>query len=171
MHELSKLVSIPYATFYRDINKMPDLISKEKKGNNILVKLKSSNKSLLPYLSVSSEAEKKEYLEKYPIIKKIDNEINTEDIVVLFGSYAKEKQTSKSDIDILIINKKGDKTIYFSKHELLYKKKINPIFIMNSEFKEMLKDKDENIGKQALKNHIILNNSYKFWECVLDAIR
>ena len=49
--------------------------------------------------------------------------------------------------------------------------KINPIFITKKEFKSMLKDKEENIAKQTLKNHIILNNAEGFWRCVLNAIR
>ena len=48
-----------------------------------------------------------------------------------------------------------------------FKKKINPLFFMISEFVHMLRDKDENVGKQALKEHIILNNPEGFWEAVL----
>jgi|SRR3989344_1224079 len=170
MHELSRALQIPYATFYRTLEEIPDLAEKDRKGNAILVELKIDNPIVSSYLAVSSEEEKKEYLEKNPIIKRIASELDTKDVVVLFGSYAKRKQTEKSDIDILIINKKGNKTISFSKHELLYKKKINPIFITKMEFKEMLKDKEENLGKQALKDNIILNNPHEFWEVVLNGI-
>ena len=34
----------------------------------------------------------------------------------------------------------------------------------------MLKDKDENVGKQALKGHIILNNPEEFWGLVLNGL-
>jgi hypothetical protein len=34
----------------------------------------------------------------------------------------------------------------------------------------MLKDKEENVGKQALYSHIILNNPEAFWECVFNGI-
>ena len=34
----------------------------------------------------------------------------------------------------------------------------------------MLKEKEENVGKQVLKNHIILNNPEHFWEMVLNGI-
>ncbi|MEK6886574.1 MAG: nucleotidyltransferase domain-containing protein [Nanoarchaeota archaeon] len=86
--------------------------------------------------------------------------------MILFGSYAKKTQKETSDIDILIINKKGDKNISFSKYEVLFKKHINPIFITKEEFKNMINEKDENVGKQALRSHIILNNPEKFWEMV-----
>ena len=82
---------------------------------------------------------------------------------MLFGSYAKGHPRDDSDIDLLVINKIGDRSINFSKYELLFKKKINPIFITKSEFVKMLKDSEENVGKQALKDHIILNNPESFW--------
>ena len=34
----------------------------------------------------------------------------------------------------------------------------------------MLKAKEENVGKQALKYHVVLNNPEEFWGCVLNAI-
>ena len=167
MHELSKALKIPYASFYRTTKEMPDLIIKTKKGQAYLIEIKANNPVAKSYLAIASEEQKKEYLKKQPIIKKIASELNTNDVVVLFGSYAKKTSTEQSDIDLLIINSSGKKTISFSKYETLFKKKINPMFITFQEFKKMLKDKEENVGKQALKNHIILNNPEKFWECAL----
>ncbi len=170
MHELSMLVHIPYASFYRTIQKIEDVLNIQVIGKSKVLKLNVGNPIIKSHLIVASDEEKKEFLAKQPIIKKIVNDFDTKDIVVLFGSYAKGKQTEKSDIDIIIINKDGKKTLSFSKYELLYKKKINPVFLTKSEFKKMLKDKEENVGKQALKNHIILNNPENFWGCVLNGI-
>lgn len=171
MHELSTLLKIPYATFYRQVRKIDDLLVLKTVGKSKVVELNWENPIIKAHLIVSSDEERKDFLLRQPFIKKIASELSTEDIVVLFGSYAKGKETEKSDIDVLVINSKGDKTISFSKYELLFKKKINPIFIMRSEFELMLKDKAENVGKQVLKNHIILHNPEKFWGCVLHAIR
>lgn len=170
MHELSKLLAIPYASFYRTIQQMGNLIIIETVGKSRTIKLNTQNPVIKAHLIISSDEEKKEFLEKQPIIRKISNEIKTKDIVLLFGSYAKGKETEKSDIDLLIINKDGKKSISFSIHELLYQKKINPIFLTRKEFKKMLKDREENVGKQALRNHIILTNPEGFWGNVLDAI-
>ncbi len=171
MHELSKLVSIPYASFHRTIQRMKDILIVEEIGRAKTVQLNLRNNTIKAYLTIAAEEEKKEFIKKQPIIQKITNELDTKNIVVLFGSYAKRKETERSDIDILIVNKDGKKEISFSKYELLFKKKINPIFITKREFKNMLKDKEENVGKQVLKDHIILNNPEEFWGCVLDAFR
>ena len=170
MHELSKLLKIPYASFHRTIQQLNNLITIEMVGKAKTISLNAQNSIVKAHLIISSDEEKKEFLEKHPIMKKISKDLETKDIVILFGSYAKGKETEKSDIDLLIINKEGNKSISFSKHELLYQKKINPIFLTKKEFKNMLKDTEENVGKQALQNHIILTNPEEFWGDVLDAI-
>lgn len=171
MHSLSNTLRIPYASFYRTIQQMEDLLEIKRAGRAKILKLDTSNPVIRSHLAIASEQEKKEYVEKQPIIRKISHEIRTNDVVLLFGSYAKQQQTTKSDIDLMIINRDGKKSIPFSKYETIFNKKINPIFMTRKEFITMLKDKDENVAKQALKNHIVLNNPEEFWRCVLDAIR
>ena len=166
MLELSKAIKIPYATFYRTIQEMEDILILQTVGKAKTVTLNINNAVLKSYLVISSEEEKKEFLEKHPILKKIVAELDTADIVILFGSYANGTERITSDIDLLIINKKGEKSISFSKYEFLFKKKINPIFVTKKEFVQMLREKEENVGKQAVENHIILNDAEHFWEGV-----
>ncbi len=170
MHELSKLVFIPYASFYRTVQRLGDVLDIEVVGKSKTVGLNRNNSVLKAYLIISSDEELKEFLRKQPIIKKIAAELETKDIVLLFGSYAKRKETEKSDIDLLVINKEGEKSLSFSKYEVLFRQKINPIFVTAKEFKWMLQDKDENVGKQALKDHIIINSPERFWELVFHGI-
>jgi predicted nucleotidyltransferase len=170
MHRLSSLTKIPYATFHRTIKEMNELLIIKQVGKSKTLELNLANKELKAYLTIASGQERREYLKHNIIIRKLTAELSTDDIVILFGSYASSKNTEKSDIDMMIINHDGKKTISFSKYELLFKKKINPIFITRKEFELMLKDKEENVGKQALKDHIILNNAEEFWSGVLGAI-
>jgi predicted nucleotidyltransferase len=168
MLELSKETKISYATFYRTIHAMKDLVNMKVVGKSKILSLNTNNAITKSYLTISSDEEKNEFLKKHSIISKIYSEFETKDIIILFGSYAKGTQRENSDIDLLIINKKGDKSMSFSKYEIVFKKKINPIFVTNEEFKEMLEEKSENVGKQALKAHIILNNPESFWGNVLN---
>ena len=170
MHELSKLLKIPYASFHRVVQEMKDLLIVEPTGKAKTLQLNLESKVIMSYLSISSEEEKKEYLKKEHIIRMMEKDIETEDIVLLFGSYAKKEYTERSDIDIIIINKDGKKSISFSQFEMLFKKEVNPVFFTKKEFRMMLCEKEENVGKQALKNHIVLKNPEKFWVVVLNAI-
>ena len=167
MNELSKTIEVPYATFHRTIQGMRDLVSAENVGKAKTISLNKDNPAIRAYLTISSDEERKEFLEKHPIIRNLASELDTKDIVILFGSYAKGSERDSSDIDLMIINKEGNRSISFLKYETIFKKHINPIFITRKEFIGMLKEKDENVGKQALKGHVILNNPEDFWGCVL----
>jgi len=171
MHRLSAILNIPYATFYRTVNEMKGLIMMQLIGHSKLISLNINNSIVKAYLAISSDREKNEFIIKQPIIKILHDEIDTNDVVLLFGSYAKGKETSRSDIDILVINNHGNRSISFRKNELIFRKKINPIYLSIREFSEMLKQSDENIGKQALKYHIVLNNPIDFWNMVINAVR
>ncbi|MBI5398002.1 nucleotidyltransferase domain-containing protein [Candidatus Woesearchaeota archaeon] len=170
MHELSRTLRIPYASFYRTIQEMTGLLIIKKVGKAKTLKLNLKSQTIHSYLTISSEQEKEEFIKNKPLIKIIEKDLDTKDIVLLFGSYAKGTETKRSDIDMIIINKKGEKSISFSKHETLFDKEINPMFFKEKEFILMLRDKEENVGKQALKSHVVLNNPKRFWEVVLDAI-
>ena len=93
---------------------------------------------------------------------------------VIFGSYASGKETKKSDLDILIIleNKKQSDMMHklINNAFKLSDAEINPIVIGRKDFIEMLANKVKlNIGKEALKSHIILYGIERFWELVLEA--
>ena len=180
MHELSNILKIPYATFYRQVDMMTSsnckILNIKEIGKSKVVKLNLNHPIIKSHLANSSFDEMQDFLQKNVLIKKLAHEIcnknlGNDHIILLFGSYAKNKETEKSDIDILVINKKGNNTLSLSTFELLYKKKVNPICLTKKEFQNMLIDKDENIAKQALKDHIILYNQEEFWGCFLDAIR
>ncbi|MBS3147528.1 nucleotidyltransferase domain-containing protein [Candidatus Woesearchaeota archaeon] len=167
MHELSKLAKIPYATFHRTIKKLADLIVRTKAGKATLIQINKQNQIVKHYLIISSKEEKDEYLKKQSILKKITEELPAgEYSLILFGSYSKNTQTAKSDIDLLIINKTGEREPDFSRYETLFRIRINPIYVTRKEFTAMLKDSEENIGTQALRNHILLHDPELFWNLV-----
>ncbi len=168
MREVSKATRIPYATFHRTIGVMTQTIEIQPVGKSKTITLNVNNPVIGSYLAVSSNEEKNNYLKKYPLIAKLASELDQKQTVLLFGSYAKGNERRDSDIDLMVINRKGDKTFSLSKYELLFRKKINIIFLSNTEFIKMLKDKAENVGKQVLKGHIILTNPEGFWRCVLN---
>ncbi len=167
MNELSKILNIPYATFYREINKMKNLLKINVIGKSKIISL-DNEPILKSYLAISSEEEKIIFLKNQPLINLISKELNTNDVIILFGSYAKNKQTNNSDIDLIILNKGGKKSISLNKLETLLNKEINPMFFSYKEFKLMIDNNEENVGKQALKSHIILNNPQKFWEVIFE---
>lgn len=171
MHELSIILKIPYASFYRTIAQMKYLLIIRNIGRAKTVKLKLDHVTTLPYLTIASFEEMKSFVQEQKMIRAIQSELETSDIVLLFGSYAKREESKHSDVDIMVINKSGKKSLSFSKYEILYKKEINPLCIKEKEFTLMLTSETENVGKQALKGHIVLNNPTRFWQLVQNAFQ
>ena len=112
-------------------------------------------------------AERKEsdyFLKKEPQFKVLKDELPNKDYsLILFGSRAEGKGREKSDIDLCIINKDGKKNVNFSKFELLFKVEANPVYLSNKEFKQMLKEEEQNLAKEIIKKHIILYGEEYFW--------
>lgn len=161
--DMSKATKIPYSSLHRLYNKNKQIFEENKIGKSVVIKLRK-NEAVKNYLIVASYEETQEFLKTNKILNEVSNELPKGSYcLALFGSYAEGKQTKKSDIDLLIINKNGSKNINFSKYEILFKVEINPIFISFKEFRQMLKDKEENVGKQTLHKHIILHNQELFW--------
>lgn len=169
--DLSKTLDIPYTTALRSIKRLKKELVMRSIGASTVVSLNVTYELNKASLALASHEEKEEYLQKSSIMSLIVKELRTDDVVLLFGSYAKRTQTEKSDIDLIIINATGKKTLSFRNQELLLNKEINPMFFTEEEFREMIIDKEENVGKQALRTHVVLNNSLKFWELVIHAIQ
>ncbi|MFP4195564.1 MAG: nucleotidyltransferase domain-containing protein [Candidatus Woesearchaeota archaeon] len=168
LHELSRLTQIPYTSFYRTIQTMDDVVNIRTKGKSKLIKIKW-NEITRAYLTIASFEEKKEFLQQHTVMRKIDEKAR--DIAMVFGSYAKGNYTKHSDIDIMVINDDGKRTVRFSGIEMLYDIKVNPLFFSREEFLKMLQDDEENVGKQAMKDHVLISGFGEFWKLVEHEVR
>ena len=68
MHGLSKLINIPYASFYRTVQHMGDILDISVVGKSKIIGLKTNNPIIKSHLTVSSDEEKKEFLQKQPTL-------------------------------------------------------------------------------------------------------
>jgi len=115
---------------------------------------------------------KNEFLRKHPSIKVMLDDIlssskNLFFILLVFGSYAKAKQTTKSDLDLLFIvrDKKDIREIENAAYKAYTKVKKGLNFIDENDFKEMIKNSNElNVGNEARKYHIILYGVEQYYQ-------
>lgn len=164
IRQLSKKAKVPYTTTLRLINQNKGLFIIRKKANIKLCSLNINEPIVKHYLILAERSKADNYKKRYPIFKVLQSEIpKGKHCILLFGSRVKETHRRKSDIDICIINKDGKKLISFSEFEMLYNVEINPITFTKKEFKVMLKQQENNVGKEILKNHIILYGEEYFW--------
>ena len=167
IRQLSKESKVPYTTAHRLIKNNKDIFIINKKGNIKLVSLNLKDNISKNYLILAERKEAEYFLNKNSEFKILKGELPREEYsLILFGSRAEEKQREKSDIDLCIINKDGKKNLKFSKFELLFKLEVNTIYLKEQEFKQMLKEEEQNLAKELIKKHIILYGEEYFWNLI-----
>ncbi len=142
-----------------------NLISVEKHGNSKLIKLNKKS-----YIcdsikgAISNETSAKERL-----IFKIKKIIPSADMIVLFGSIQKEKESMKSDIDLLVVSE-SKKKIYdtiIGKQKSIIDEFGNNISAIVLTKKELIKKKNKPFAKDLLKNYRLIHGEdliKKYWK-------
>ena len=142
-------------------------IVQEAMGNTNLIKL-----NLSPNQEIFSVEEKRtqEFLEKNPklnVIKSYIKEINYPFMIVLiFGSFAKGKNTSSSDIDLCIISDNKEKIKEQWRMLNLLSLKIEIQEFTTKEFISMIEKRQINLGHEIVKNNIILYGIENYYNLI-----
>lgn len=148
------------------------LISK-RKGNLDIYNLNLDNPFVfqtLQYLELQNSLD----FGRLDIITDILNKIPLKNYCLLvFGTYAENKQTKSSDMDIcfLIENKPLEKKIkpYMNDIKLNHPTKIDEHYITFESFIKMLLREEENLGKQIFKKHKVFFNADIFYKLLKEA--
>jgi len=186
--EIVKKIKIPSKTGYRQVHNLikEKILSSIKIGPYHQVKLNLNQEIALAEL-VKVEMNKKErFLDvQTTLIKKAFQKLEERlnkfaqiEIILVFGSYAKGKQKTSSDIDLIVLLTKKDQKLRQQVENLIAEISyefadliINPLIISLNDYFKMLQEKKENVGKQSFKNHIIIKGSYEFWKDVGEVIQ
>lgn len=173
IRELSFMVKKDYPTVYRAAKEL---------GKKKIINIRGVGKANICEMSFSQEAisvfsflEEQEALSrKIPNIGKIlEFKEFLDDIIIIAGSYAKRKETKKSDMDIAVITK--DKA--FNKQKLfenltdLILPRIHPVVITQEDFIKMLLDEKPNLGKEIFRNHLVFRSASRYYELLKEAVK
>lgn len=151
-----------------------NLVKKREVGNIILYSVNLDNTSVFAYFDILIK-EKISNSVKISL-KIIREEIQTVEFVsvVIFGSFAEGKQKEKSDLDIAIfVNSLKDKKNCELAMKSAELKSILPLdihVITKDEMLQMLKDKQENLGKQIAYKHLAIQNPIIFYSLLQEGI-
>lgn len=91
-------------------------------------------------------------------------------ILLLFGSYAKKTQTKVSDIDVMFIVPDNSLENFEKKvHQTtrLMPLPIHHMTFSESQFLDMIKTQEFNVGKEAMKNNVILYGIENYYELIM----
>lgn len=175
--KLSKKKSESYV--YNSLKKFvkQNLLYEEKAGNVLLYTIKLSNLKTQIYAGFVAEhiAWHKKQI-PYKSLQNIASKIPTDFfILIITGSYAKNKQKKDSDIDVVVISDDcfESKKIYAElKHDCeMSIPQIHLYVFKKSEFLDMLLEEKANYGKEITKNNLILSGGKEYYKIVSKAIK
>jgi len=150
------------------------VLSAEKYGNSIVYSLAHSQAAVR---IVSFISEHKSSLLNLPheLINELMKVIPTSYFTfIITGSYAEQKQTRKSDLDVVVIcdNFRNTKEILVpikNKGDLSVPR-VHPYVFTEAQFYEMLINDEENFGKEAARKHLIVFGGESFYRILFKAI-
>ena len=140
-----------------------EIVKTKETGDVTTYSLNLNNNLAFSYLNLINESEisKSKVLPK-KTLEDIQNRIFKQTelfILILFGSYAKNEATKKSDLDIaLIVESEQTKKEITPFLETIKRREVIPIdyhIFTRNEFLEMLQADSENVGKQIFKRNIV----------------
>ncbi len=160
---------------FNAVNELVDkkILNKKKKANINLYKLNLKNQLTIQFLQYLDNQDSINF-PKMDIISDLIDIIKVKTYsLIVFGSYAKQKQTNESDLDIcfLIENKDREKQIkpYVNEVKLNFASKIDDHYITFEDFIKMLLRSEENLGKQIFKEHKLFYNHEIFYSLLKEA--
>jgi predicted nucleotidyltransferase len=95
--------------------------------------------------------------------------------IAIFGSYAANEQKKDSDLDVTIFIENEDKrkhleaSINSAKLKSVLEMDIH--VISEAEMLEMLTNKEENLGKQIARKHLVVHNHKIFYDIIMEGMK
>jgi predicted nucleotidyltransferase len=157
---------------YDALEDFSNIIKKEKRGNTNIYKINEESLEITPLLL--AEIYNKKDFPKNPI-NQIKSKLKDSFYVLLItGSYAKNKQTKSSDLDVAIIipnsSNKKQFEIALKEGELTIPE-VHGFIFTEDEFYQMLINKEFNYGKECVKNHILIEGIETYYKILLKGLQ
>lgn len=171
-HIGSKSESYTYNSLSSFVNE--GILAKEKKGGVGIYKIADTPKAI-SFLSMA--AEYKAWKRKDIPVDSIVDLVKKMNInffaLMVTGSYANGSQTSKSDLDVVLIVPDDAKKIssrlrHFCEMNI---PAIHLYVFTDDEFKQMLLDEKHNYGKEIVKNNLIFYGAEIYYKIIFEAMK
>jgi|SRR3989344_1288906 len=154
LREISKLSNLPLKTAQNTLSILEKnkILKSKTEGKNKYFSLNLDNTKTKFFLLHAEIYQTEAFLEKYPVFKTFLKSLQTNALLIIFGSFAKLSADKNSDVDLMIVANEKEK---FPFHLLPYE--IHQLNLTESLFAKSLKEQ-ETIIKEIEESHIILNN-------------
>lgn len=159
--KLSKITKIPQQTLSRHLNSLvkEGIIDYTIEGRNKLFYIKKDVPITYPTFQLLEIHKQIDFLQNQTTISVIINQLlNYCEILILFGSYAKNVQTKNSDLDLIVVGKSNKEKIKEIKRK--FHLEINEQYVTIEELKKSFKEKNY-LAIEILNNHILFGEISK----------
>lgn len=152
LREISKLAKIPLKTTQMTLSNLEkDRILKSSiSGKNKYFRLNLDSVHTKFIIQQSEINRTLAFLEKYPLFKTFLKELNAQNPIIVFGSFARLEAKEASDIDLLIVSKEKGIPVH------LLPNGVHEIELSRKNFVKALQI-GETLIKEMQKSHVILN--------------
>ncbi|MBI2145316.1 nucleotidyltransferase domain-containing protein [Candidatus Woesearchaeota archaeon] len=167
-----------YSFIYNKVMSMvaDGVLNKRVVGTSSLCSLNLSEYNTILLLCQREAAKAKELFSHNKTLKGILDKLldeskqsNTLHFVAVFGSYAKGTAREKSDVDLLVVvedRKRETVSRVANTLSMAHAVELNAVVMDKKLFQSMLTSKDVNVGKEALRYHVVIYGCEKFFEYV-----
>jgi uncharacterized protein len=164
LREIAKLAKIPLKTTQNLVNLLTqnNILKSHVSGKNKYFGLNLDNVETKLCLLKAEAQRTISFMNKYSLFKTFLKEIKADELLIVFGSFARFNAHRDSDLDLLMIT---NVKLKLPLHLLPYK--AHKIELSKKAFKESVK-KNEPLIKEIEENHIILNNHSSYLNVMWD---
>ncbi len=159
--QIAKKLKMNQKTVANMLNKMEKehVLKFSTEGKNKYYYLNRFSPKIKDIIKIIEINKKIRFLENNSRLKDLFDKLEqrTQGLLIVFGSYANNKETESSDLDIFVIGKISDVNDLQSTYNI----KINIIKSEKSKF-----NRDEPFIKEIIKNHVILKGIEEFIELI-----
>jgi len=187
IRQISKNLNKSYSYTYGKIQECisQNILKAKKTGASTICSLNLENQKTIELLSIVSISDKEAFAKKQSVLSNALDELATKIkeksnynifALVLFGSTAKGTARKTSDIDLFFLSPSKEKYDEMIENEcnalrMSYGREVNPIVAEPKMYINMLREKEENVGKQVLRDKIIFFGANKFWELTMEGLK
>lgn len=179
VREIARKTGIDYKQVHTAIQKLAKkkIINQKKQANLDLCSL--NLKGNLTPICYSEMLRRDSWLKKHSELNLFFRDIlekikETNYILLVFGSFAKNKEKKNSDLDLMVIAPSKDVggkiELVINSETIFLKRKVHTLILDETEFQANLSSKEPNVVKEAFKSHIFIMGIEAFYNGARKAI-
>ncbi len=149
-----------------------DLVTATPFGKSHLIKLKRTARNIL-FLSLAEQYKRNIFVENHQSLGTFiefltENFIAKTNFSLIFGSYASGEESSRSDLDLLIVSSDTKEVMKVLKTaSVLLKIEVSPVIVSAEEFRQKVQQKHRLYREILEGKRIIISGEYEFWKMVV----